>query len=116
MANKVVHFEVMGRDGKTLQRFYGDVFGWEFNTDNPGGYGIVQPQEGSIGGGVGSTSDGSPGMATFYVETGDVARHLKQVEAAGGSVVFPETEVGGVTIGLFTDPEGHVVGLVRTQQ
>jgi predicted enzyme related to lactoylglutathione lyase len=115
VANKVVHFEVTGRDGKRLQKFYGDLFGWEFNTDNPGGYGLVAPAEGAIGGGVGTTSDGSQGMATFYVESDDIARHLKEAEAAGGKTVFPETEVGGATIGLFADPEGHVVGLVKTQ-
>jgi predicted enzyme related to lactoylglutathione lyase len=115
VANRVVHFEVTGRDGKRLQKFYGDLFGWEFNTDNPGGYGLVAPEEGSIGGGVGTTSDGSQGMATFYVETDDVGRHLKQAEAAGGTVVFAERDTGGVTIGLFADPEGHVVGLVKTQ-
>jgi hypothetical protein len=25
----------------------------------------------------------------------------------------PETVIDGVEIGLFTDPEGHVIGLVR---
>jgi uncharacterized protein len=117
VARRVVHFEVTGRDGKALQRFYGDLFGWEFNTDNPMGYGTVQSPEGGIGGGVGSTSDGSQGMATFYIESDDVGRDLKEVEASGGSTVFGETEImGGLKIGLFADPEGHVVGLVQVRQ
>lgn len=116
MANKVGWFEVMGRDGKALQKFYGDLFGWSFNTDNPMGYGIVDVKDGAVGGGIGSTQDGSQGAATFYVETDDVGRHLKQAEAAGGSIVFPETKImEGVTIGLFADPEGHVVGLMESQ-
>ncbi len=28
----------------------------------------------------------------------------------------PESPVEGLTIGLFNDPEGHIVGLVQTQQ
>ena len=33
--NKVIHFEIVGRDGGGLQRFYTDLFGWKLNTDNP---------------------------------------------------------------------------------
>jgi len=28
MSNPVVHFEVVGKDGSKLQKFYGDLFGW----------------------------------------------------------------------------------------
>ncbi len=31
----------------------------------------------------------------------------------GGSVVMPVTDLPMVTIGLFADPEGHVVGIVK---
>jgi predicted enzyme related to lactoylglutathione lyase len=38
---------------------------------------------------------------------------LAKVEAAGGRVIMPLTEVAPeTTIALFTDPEGHVVGLM----
>lgn len=37
MASHVIHVEVPGKAGPALQRFYGDVFGWKLNTDNPGG-------------------------------------------------------------------------------
>ena len=28
MGNKIIHVEVVGKDGPALQKFYSDVFGW----------------------------------------------------------------------------------------
>jgi uncharacterized protein len=113
MGNPVTWFEVTGRDGPGLQRFYSELFDWSLDTNNPARYGIVDTG-GAIGGGVGATSDGSAGATTFYVETDDVAAHLKKAEAAGGTIVMEETQVmEGTVIGLFSDPEGHVVGLLK---
>jgi predicted enzyme related to lactoylglutathione lyase len=113
MGNPVTWFEVTGRDGPSLQRFYSELFDWSLDTNNPARYGIVDTG-GGIGGGVGATSDGSAGATTFYVETDDVAAHLKKAEAAGGTIVMEETQVmEGTVIGLFSDPEGHVVGLLK---
>jgi predicted enzyme related to lactoylglutathione lyase len=41
MGNPVIHFEVSGSDGTKLQKFYGDLFDWKINADNPMDYGIV---------------------------------------------------------------------------
>jgi predicted enzyme related to lactoylglutathione lyase len=50
---------------------------------------------------------------TFYVHTDNPQATLDKVEAAGGRVIMPLTEVAPETnIALFTDPEGHVVGLM----
>ena len=115
MGNKVIHFEITGRDAAALRSFYGALFDWEFDTDNPMDYGLVAATDDAIGGGVGATADGSEGTATFYVESDDVAAHLEQVAALGGSVIMPATTVmEGVTIGLLADPEGHIVGLVES--
>jgi len=115
MGNKVVHFEITGRDAAALRSFYGALFDWDFDTDNPMDYGLVAATDDAIGGGVGATADGSEGTATFYVESDDVAAHLEQVTALGGTLIMPSTTVmDGVTVGLFADPEGHIVGLVES--
>ena len=36
MAAKVIHVEVVGKDGAALQRFYGDVFDWSLSEDDMG--------------------------------------------------------------------------------
>jgi predicted enzyme related to lactoylglutathione lyase len=113
MASHVIHVEVLGKDAKALQGFYGDVFGWSFDTDNPTGYGMFDGEGDGIGGGIGPSNDGGAGHVTFYVHTDDAAETLRTVEARGGRVLMPLTEVApGTTIALFADPEGHVVGLM----
>lgn len=106
-------FEVTGKDGPALQKFYGDLFSWEFQ-DGGGGYGMVQAEPGGIGGGIGPAQDGVGGL-TFYVGVDDVAGYLSKAEQLGAKTVMPATEMPefNLTIGLFADPEGHVVGLVK---
>lgn len=112
MAAHVIHVEVTGKDGPALQRFYGDVFGWTFDTDNPTGYGMFRDGDGVVSG-IGASNDGGPGHVTFYVHADDPEATLRAVEARGGRVVMPLTEVAPDTkIALFADPEGHVVGLM----
>jgi predicted enzyme related to lactoylglutathione lyase len=117
----VVHFEVIGKDVKKLQSYYSELFGWEIDSNNPMNYGIVQ-REGNvnaegvgIGGGVGRGPDGYDGHVTFYVEVPDVEGALAKAESLGGSrIMGPEKMMEGVEIGLFNDPEGHTVGLVKS--
>ncbi len=118
MGNRVIHFEITGSNGPALNKFYGDLFDWSINTDNPMNYGTIAPQgENAIGGGIGQTPDGGQGWVTFYVETDDVGAYLKKAESLGGSILMgPDDVMEGLTIGLFTDPEGHVVGLTNPQQ
>ena len=111
MGAQVIHVEVVGKDGEGLQRFYENVFGWELDKNNPGGYGLVR--QGGLTGGIGASQDGGAGHVTFYVDTADAAETLRKVEAAGGRIIMPPTEVAPeTTIALFADPEGHVVGLM----
>ena len=111
MADKIIHVEVVGKDGPALQSFYSKLFGWELDTSNPGGYGLLR--QGELTGGIGPTQNGEPGHVTFYVHTDDPAAALRRVEELGGKVIMPLTEVAPeTTIALFTDPEGHVVGLM----
>jgi uncharacterized protein len=118
MANRVGWFEVVGQDGQKLRSFYGDVFGWQFELppDMEGvDYGMTDPSQTGIGGGVGTTPGGS-GHATFYVEVDDPQATLDKIEATGGTVVMPVTEMPMVTIAQFEDPEGHLVGLFKSTQ
>jgi hypothetical protein len=121
MGQPVVHFEVIGKDAEKLQSFYSDLFGWEIDRNNPLGYGVV-PRDGNtnpggigIGGGVGAAPEGYSGHVTFYVEVPDVEAALAKVESLGGSrMMGPDKVMEGVEIGLFNDPEGHLVGLVKS--
>lgn len=113
MAHPVVHFEIMGGEGDTLQRFYAEAFGWEIDADNPMNYGVVPADEGGIGGGVGPAAEGE-GFVTVYVQVDDLQAALDTVEAAGGRTLMAPTDVpGGPKLALFTDPAGNRMGLVQ---
>jgi uncharacterized protein len=120
MGRPVVHFEVTGTDSAALHSFYGQMFDWEIDANNPMGYGIVQregnlsPEGVGIGGGIAKGPEGYGGHVTFYVQVPDVETALAQAESLGGSrMMGPEAVAEGVEIGLFQDPEGHVVGLIK---
>jgi hypothetical protein len=116
-----VWFEVVGRDGAALRSFYSDLFGWKIDANNDLNYGIVAQEDnapasgGRIGGGIGQGPDGYAGHVTFYVGVPDVEASLADAERLGGTrVMGPETVMEGVEIGLFNDPEGHTIGVLRT--
>jgi predicted enzyme related to lactoylglutathione lyase len=113
MPNPVVHFEVIGKDAAELQKFYGELFEWKIDTNNPMNYGIVDNGGEGINGGVGATEQGD-GHVMFYVEVPDITAHLEKAERLGGRTIMPREEIpGAVTLGMLADPEGHVVGLVE---
>jgi predicted enzyme related to lactoylglutathione lyase len=111
VGNNVIHVEVVGKDGATLQKFYSDVLGWSFDTNNPGGYGMIRQTDLSVG--VGTSNDGGSGHVTFYVNSDDPQGVLDRAAAAGGRVLMPLTEVAPeTTVALFADPEGHIIGIM----
>jgi uncharacterized protein len=123
MGQPVVHFEVVGKDGEKLRSYYSELFGWKFDpvAEGPTDYATL-PREGNvnsegagIGGGVGEGPEGYPGHVTFYVDVPDVEASLAKAEELGGTrMMGPDKPVEGLEIGLFTDPEGHTVGVVKT--
>lgn len=112
MPNPIVHFEVLGKDKAILEDFYRALFDWQLNPvmDN---YTMVSPGEG-LNGGIGTSMDGGPGHATFYVEVANIAETLTVIEGRGGRKISgPDHVPNGPVVALFADPEGHVIGLVE---
>lgn len=110
MPNPVVWFEVMGQDADKLRSFYGELLGWEFDTDNPMNYGMVQAGEGGIAGGVGQVPAGK-GWTTFYTKVADLEAQVRKAESLGSTVLLPVTDLPDIRIAVVTDPEGNAVGL-----
>jgi predicted enzyme related to lactoylglutathione lyase len=122
MGQQVIHFEVIGKDPEALRHYYGQLFGWEFDTtgpvshevSEPGEYGFVESSDHSVGipGGVGGGAAHEP-RATFYVGVPDVEAALQQAERLGGKrTMGPDQVPGGkLVVGHFADPEGNLVGL-----
>ena len=88
------------------------MFGWKFNTDNPGGYGLTDPAQTGIVVGIGGTPDGSAGHVTGYVRVDSIDATVARAVELGGKVIMPKFSPDGVAqLGLVADSEGHVVGI-----
>jgi predicted enzyme related to lactoylglutathione lyase len=112
MSNPIAHLEVTGQNPGELQKFFVDLFCWQLNSDNPQNYGVGMLDD-SVGVGIGPAQEG-PGAAVFYIGVDSVADSLAKAESLGGkSVMGPMSVPEGPTIGIFTDPEGHMVGLFQ---
>ena len=112
LPNPVVHFEINGKDGKALQRFYRDLFDWHVDDNNPINYGMVDTHAGGINGGI---TEGENSV-TVYVEVDDLQAYLDKIGRLGGRTVTPVTVIPDmVTFATFADPSGNVVGLVKAE-
>jgi predicted enzyme related to lactoylglutathione lyase len=121
MEHPVVHFEIIGSDPANLRRYYGELFGWEFNVGDattdavsqPGNYGFVErgtTGEG-IDGGVGG-GEGYERRVLFYVSVPNVEAALATAERLGGKrQMGPYGTPGRLLVGQFTDPEGNLIGV-----
>lgn len=114
MGNAVVHFETGAADDRPLVAFYEELFGWGQQAFAGGGYTMIDTRGGGgINGGIGKSQTGEP-WSTFYVEADDLQAMLDKANSLGGTTVMPVTDFGGaVTIAMFNDPDGLLVGLVQ---
>jgi hypothetical protein len=119
MAHPFVHIEIPADETPAAGKFYGDVFGWNIETDPTFNYTQFQA-EGGPGGGFVSTheaTDGGmvqykPDSLLLYIGTDDIDASLAQVEAHGGKTVLPKTEIPGIGwFAIFTDPTGNRLAL-----
>ena len=127
MAHPVVHFEIIGKNPESLRNYFGELFGWQFDTSSPVAEAVSEPANygfvdrimtldgtgipGGIGGGA-----GDPAHVIFYVGVPNVEVALAEAERLGGRLhqSGPERAPTGLVIGHFTDPEGNLIGVAGT--
>jgi uncharacterized protein len=113
MPNPTMWFEVAGKDHQALKSFYSELFDWKMKDAEGMPYSMVDADGGGIPGGVGAAPEGHPGHVTFYVQVDDLEESLSKAESLGGKRAMPPTDIpGGGQIAMFTDPEGHEIGLM----
>jgi uncharacterized protein len=125
MGQPIVHFEISGHDLQKLRSYYGDLFGWEFDTSAPvaetisqrGNYGFVNRDTSDDGVGIPGGVGGGPSYnshAIFYVGVPNVGIALQNAERLGGTRVMGPVKNPGrdLMVAHFTDPEGNLIGLV----
>lgn len=114
MSHSVVHFEIGADDAGRLAAFYHDLFGWTFDVTDPA-YPVVADTDGGLGGGIMQLPADVPPYVTVYVSVENLADTLNRVEDLGGSTVVKPTRIRDIgEFAMFTDPEGHLIGLFTT--
>jgi uncharacterized protein len=127
MKNAIAWFEIPVRDIERAKRFYETVFGARFQVLEVGRRMALFPVDFTQG--VGGALVQGPGYeparpiadhpavtegVKVYLDAGDdLAPILARVEAAGGGVLVPKTQVSPEFgwMGAFMDTEGNWVGL-----
>jgi predicted enzyme related to lactoylglutathione lyase len=108
----VVHWEVQAKDPGRQQQFFGELFGWRIDANNPMSYGLVESGgKDAINGGIGGTEDAP--RVTVYIQVEDINGTLARAESLGARTVMPRTDMGMVIMAQFADPEGNIIGVIE---
>jgi hypothetical protein len=99
-------------DPGAAMRFYGDLFGWDFEdrmpAAAPGGYHVARMRDGDVAAVASATGDAAARAAwNTYVWVADADETAAKVRAAGGRVlVGPEDAGEAGRMAAFADPAG----------
>src|SRR3989442_1922414 len=87
MAGKPVHFEVPAKDTSRAREFYGNLFGWQFESmEGPVEYHMTRLAD-DTGGAV---FPGGPGAIRVYFDGDDVNAGVARVHKLCGSADHPQ--------------------------
>jgi len=121
---RVVHFEIHVDDMDRAKKFYGEVFGWQFEdwSDFAGtpyfGASTGNKEKMGIDGALMQRRTPSPGsgqsvnafVCTMQVE--EYASTEAAILAHGGTISVPKHALPGMAWqGYFTDSEGNIIGI-----
>ena len=108
----IVHVEIPAADREAASQFYGEIFGWNEFDPLPFGYTYFK---------TGNTTGGFPDLALgswktddviIYLSSEDIDADLKAIEARGGKILIPKSEVPNMGwFAWFTDPTGNKLAL-----
>jgi len=114
LARRPAWVDLSSPDPAASHAFYGDLFGWHVDvSDDPqyGGYGIAHlPDGGEDVAGIGpKMMPEAPTSWNLYIGADDAAALGDAVQAAGGMVIAPAFDVGGMgRMAVFADTSGAV--------
>ena len=121
--NRVCHFEVPYAEKERMEKFYSDVFGWQFAPapgDMPYTFVIttevdeqfMPKKTGGINGGTYPRGDEAASSPVIVLEVESCEQKIQEVEAAGGANVTGPHQVGEMGIyAQVKDSEDNIIGL-----
>ena len=120
LTGKFVWRDLITEDVTAARRFYGGLFGWTFeDTKGPGGREYVLAKSGSVYvAGMVSVEKSGDGTKLSrwlpYMSVDDVDDAVAKASAGGGKIAVAARNVNIGRVAAVVDPEGAVLGLVRS--
>jgi len=121
----IVHFEILADDLQKLRKFYSELFGWKIEKmPGPTDYWNIQtvpvdekgmPIRPGVNGGM-MKRQNPEHKPVNYIGVESIDKYAKKIEALGGRVIVPKTEVTGIGWwALALDPDGNQFGIFETK-
>ena len=114
LPGKIVWRDLVTADREGAQRFYGGVFGWQFEkvTDD---YVLARNGDRLVGGIAALSSAGSQWLAQIAVS--DVEQAAAAAQRTGGKILLgPLALPGRGEVVVVRDPQGAVFGMIHTSE
>ena len=109
------HVEIPVNDTEAAKKFYGEIFGWQFQEIPEMNYIIYTTREGGIGGGMMKRDEDRPQQMVNYVCVEDIPATLTNIQEHGGKIVHPEMAVGNVGwMAWVSDPDENLFALWKS--
>jgi uncharacterized protein len=108
--------DVLTTDVAGARRFYGDLFGWQFDDTQRGGQPYVIARLGHVPvAGIVDVSAlaGGAGNWLSYMAVDDVNAAVARVRAAGGKVLVEPRDRPVARVAVVTDPQNALLGLAQ---
>src|SRR6478609_2821627 len=112
MGNPTMWFEVAAKDRQAMKSFYSELFDWQLTDMDEMPYRMIDAGGEGIPGGIGDCPPGYDGHVTFYVRVDEIEPALAKAESLGAKRTMGPMDIPSGQIALFTDPEGHTIGLM----
>lgn len=116
MGCPVIHFEIGCKDKGTSGAFYATLFGWRTEPYGPMAMHLHTDSERGIAGHLTALGHEPHNYVMMYVEVADVRQAIdKSKELGGQAIVGPIDLPNGDQFAWIADPEGTMVGLLRSK-
>jgi predicted enzyme related to lactoylglutathione lyase len=118
----IIHFEIPADDVEKLRKFYGELFGWKIEKMSLMEYWNIETvpvdEKGmtvrpGVNGGM-MKRQNPEHKPVNYIGVESIEEYVKKIEALGGKVIVPKTEIPGIGwFALALDPEGNQFGIFQ---
>lgn len=111
MAGELVHYELTAVDADRAQRFWGGLFGWQFQGSGMPGMDYRMAQINETSGAAISQAEETSGHPNVYLATDDIDASLAKVHELGGQAGEKSPVPGFGWFAACTDTEGNAFHL-----